>query len=540
MQPRSSQSNPPAYPPHANQPPQSGIRRRPRGAGHPGVQSLIDWLAPWSFWLALLAAFLALFLLVAGALGYFAYFQITDRITPGVQVASMDLSGKQLPDAAVEIHQAFNLDRRIVLDDGLQPLTLPPAELGIQVDAVSTAQQAFLIGHRKDVFFRMGAFLTGITQGEHLSPVILFDEARARLTLSDISAQITVPAQDATIQVQDGRLVALPSKIGYTLNLEETLVPLLASPENLLQSGYLKLMLMPLAPHVEDATQQLQVAQAFLYVPHTLQAYDAVRDESFTWELDPGLLATWLAVAAYDDGVQLDLSTPAVEAYLATLSAQMGDGRDLDPVQDAPRVKAALLAGETATVRVIHSPTTYTVQSGDTLLRIAWHVGLPFWKIIQANPGMDPDHLTLGQTLTIPSQDEMLPLPVVPNKRIEINISQQRLSVFENGERLHKFVISTGIDRSPTQPGIFQVQTHELSAYASVWDLTMPHFLGIYEAWPGFMNGIHGLPTLSNGRRLWGSILGKPASYGCIIMDLDAAEWLYGWAEAGVVVEIQP
>ena len=68
----------------------------------------------------------------------------------------------------------------------------------------------------------------------------------------------------------------------------------------------------------------------------------------------------------------------------------------------------------------------------------------------------------------------------------------------------------------------------------------MPNFLGIYEAWPGFMNGIHGLPMLSNGRRLWGSILGHPASFGCIILTLDAAKWLYDWAENGVVVEIQP
>jgi lipoprotein-anchoring transpeptidase ErfK/SrfK len=142
--------------------------------------------------------------------------------------------------------------------------------------------------------------------------------------------------------------------------------------------------------------------------------------------------------------------------------------------------------------------------------------------------------------LTIPSKDEMLPLPIVPNKRVIITIGEQRLRVYENGELLSDHVISTGIDRSPTQPGVFQVQTHEISAYASVWDLTMPHFLGIYEAWPGFMNGIHGLPTLSNGTRLWGNILGRPASYGCIIMELDAAEFLYNWAEEGVIVELRP
>jgi lipoprotein-anchoring transpeptidase ErfK/SrfK len=37
---------------------------------------------------------------------------------------------------------------------------------------------------------------------------------------------------------------------------------------------------------------------------------------------------------------------------------------------------------------------------------------------------------------------------------------------------------------------------------------------------------------------LWASTLGSPASYGCIILDLAAAEDLYTWAEAGVVVEI--
>jgi lipoprotein-anchoring transpeptidase ErfK/SrfK len=145
-----------------------------------------------------------------------------------------------------------------------------------------------------------------------------------------------------------------------------------------------------------------------------------------------------------------------------------------------------------------------------------------------------------GQTLTIPSKDDLLPLPVVASKRIVISISEQRLWMQQDGGTIAKHIISTGIDRSPTQPGIFQVQSHDPNAYASVWDLHMPDFLGIYEAWPGFMNGIHGLPTLSNGQRLWANILGRPASYGCIILDLKASQQLYDWAEDGVVVEIQP
>ena len=88
-------------------------------------------------------------------------------------------------------------------------------------------------------------------------------------------------------------------------------------------------------------------------------------------------------------------------------------------------------------------------------------------------------------------------------------------------------------------PGVFQVKSHYINAYASNWDLYMPHFLGIYHATPNLLNGIHGLPLLSSGTRLWANVLGQPASYGCIILDLQAAESLYSWAEDGVVVEIQ-
>ena len=77
------------------------------------------------------------------------------------------------------------------------------------------------------------------------------------------------------------------------------------------------------------------------------------------------------------------------------------------------------------------------------------------------------------------------------------------------------------------------------NAYGARWDLWMPNWLSIYEAAPGFFNGIHGLPMLHSGVRLWGSALGHPASYGCIILGLQQAADVYNWAENGVVVEIK-
>ncbi len=171
-------------------------------------------------------------------------------------------------------------------------------------------------------------------------------------------------------------------------------------------------------------------------------------------------------------------------------------------------------------VIVQHAPTTYRVSAGESLWAISLKLGMPMWRIMEVNEGLTTSNIEAGMLLTIPSKNDLLPLPVIPNKRIVVDISNQRMTVYEDGEVRNIYVVSTGIASSPTMAGVFQVQTHEINAYASNWDLYMPHFMGIYEAWPGFMNGIHGLPLLSSGTRLWASTLGSPASYGCIILDL--------------------
>jgi lipoprotein-anchoring transpeptidase ErfK/SrfK len=76
-------------------------------------------------------------------------------------------------------------------------------------------------------------------------------------------------------------------------------------------------------------------------------------------------------------------------------------------------------------------------------------------------------------------------------------------------------------------------------AYASQWDLEMPHFIGIYRAGGDTYNGIHALPILANGQRLWSGNLGSRASFGCIILGIEEAETLFSWAELGVPVIIR-
>jgi len=139
------------------------------------------------------------------------------------------------------------------------------------------------------------------------------------------------------------------------------------------------------------------------------------------------------------------------------------------------------------------------------------------------------DGLAEVVALLTPPTPTPTPVPSPPaqtGKRIEINLTEQHLYVWEGDQLVYDWVCSTGGYGSPTVPGNYQVLDKIPNAYASTWDLQMPYWLGIYYAGT-LENGIHALPILSNGQRLWEGYLGQRVSYGCVILSTEAARTLY-------------
>jgi len=123
------------------------------------------------------------------------------------------------------------------------------------------------------------------------------------------------------------------------------------------------------------------------------------------------------------------------------------------------------------------------------------------------------------------------------SKYILVDISEQHMYVYEGDVLIYSFVASTGINNG-TRAGTFAVQSKIPNAYGSTWDIWMPNWLGIY--WSGGLeNGIHALPILPGGGVLWEGYLGRPVSYGCVVLGTYEAQILYDWAEIGTPVEIQ-
>jgi lipoprotein-anchoring transpeptidase ErfK/SrfK len=156
-----------------------------------------------------------------------------------------------------------------------------------------------------------------------------------------------------------------------------------------------------------------------------------------------------------------------------------------------------------------------------------------------------PAQLSMEVLADTPTPEYVAPKPVYAqssytysgSKYILVDISEQHMYVYEGENLIYSFIASTGMNNA-TRVGTFAVQSKIPNAYGSTWNIWMPNWLGIYWA-GGLENGIHALPILPNGATLWEGYLGRPVSYGCVVLGTYESRLLYDWAEIGTPVEIR-
>jgi LysM repeat protein len=477
------------------------------------------------------------------ALSGYVYFQTADVILPGVRVGEVPLGRLTTHEAETELHRVWNVEYRITavdIGDPSRAWVVEPSKFGLSVDVQASAAQAFSVGRGQGLIADITQMATAIWDGWDISPVVALDENVAEVELRTWNVILEEPPVEAVLALEGGSIVQTPGQIGTTLDVGESLGLLSANPSAvMLDYRFIPLVMKPVEPIIRDVSSAAGEAEALLASALSINAYDPVTDERFAWRPSREEIANWLDIEQDSSGFHVSIDEDRLSGFISTLEAGLGEERSFDHEKAMEAALNGLKNRPAEALLIYYRPTSYVVQAGDTTVSIGVKVGMPYWKLLEANPAVAARGLSVGEAIVIPPRDAMLVLSVVPDKRIVISISEQRMWVYEAGNLIREHIVSTGIARSPTLPGIFQVQSHFLNAYASIWDLYMPHFLGIYKATPDLLNGIHGLPLLSSGVRLWGNVLGRPASYGCIILDLDAASLLYDWAEDVVVVEIR-
>jgi lipoprotein-anchoring transpeptidase ErfK/SrfK len=475
--------------------------------------------------------------------GVYLAYQALGLILPGVQVEGYSLQGLTISEAEADLHRIWNEEAIITAVDTLDPSRswpVAPREFGISVDAHATAMQAYAIGRGQGMFMGISQMISGYSTVVEVKPWVQVDQKLAKAGFLKWAEKVKIQPQDAELALRDALVILKDAHAGMALQVDDSMALLVSSPASiLLEYRFLPLIMEPVEPTIRDVSLPAEKLKRLLEGGWKVSAYDPVTDEFISWEPTRQEIASWLVVQRTSVGFEVSIDQEKVATSIVALSAQLGTQRYVDQPLALSAAFEGLEGEQPDTLIVHYHPSEYVVKPGDNLVSIGFKVGMPYWRLLEENPEVGIKGLINGRTLTIPPKDANLELPIIVNKRIVIDIAEQKMQVYEDRSLAAEYIVSTGVASSPTLPGVFQIQSHLINAYASIWDLYMPHFMGIYKATPDLLNGIHGLPLLSSGRRLWANVLGQPASYGCIILNLDAAEWLYTWAEEGVVVEIR-
>lgn len=94
------------------------------------------------------------------------------------------------------------------------------------------------------------------------------------------------------------------------------------------------------------------------------------------------------------------------------------------PTFDVAARLAQAIPTATATLQPSPTPVTYTVQAGDTLGAIAVKLDVPIENLMAANGLTNPDALSAGQVLIVPSLDSPLPATARP-AGIEVTVTPE-------------------------------------------------------------------------------------------------------------------
>lgn len=127
------------------------------------------------------------------------------------------------------------------------------------------------------------------------------------------------------------------------------------------------------------------------------------------------------------------------------------------------------------------------------------------------------------------------PQGVPGNRWIEVNLYEQTLAVYDQGELVFATLIASGLEPFWTRPGLFQIYKKLDSGPMS----------GSFEADRSDAYYLEDVPWtmyFDDARALhgayWRANLGFPQSHGCVNLTVGDSHWIYNWAQEGDYVYV--
>jgi lipoprotein-anchoring transpeptidase ErfK/SrfK len=215
-------------------------------------------------------------------------------------------------------------------------------------------------------------------------------------------------------------------------------------------------------------------------------------------------------------------------------NADMAGTPDEIAVADLGRALALLRNVPTAPVP---NPGFATIGAPAPAAPVVAALGVPTATPVPPTPVPPKPALPAAQSAApaaAPARSAPAPSASGSGKRILVNLSDQWLYAYENGELVFDAPVATGRDGMQTPTGSYSV-------YAKLSVQTMR---GVENGEPWVVPNVPHVMYINGGVALhgtyWHNLFGSGArpSHGCVNLPLRAAKWLYGWAPVGTPVRV--
>lgn len=150
---------------------------------------------------------------------------------------------------------------------------------------------------------------------------------------------------------------------------------------------------------------------------------------------------------------------------------------------------------------------------------------------VKVGPDEWVEHRFIARVTPSYTRPEAVPV----DKWIEINLYEQTLTAYENGNLVFATLISSGTPPFYTKPGVFQV--YKKLEFDPMW--------GAFEADRSDYYYLEEVPYIMYYDELralhgayWQTLLGYQRSHGCVNLSVADSHWLYNWANEGDYVYV--
>lgn len=448
-----------------------------------------------------------------------------DKIFPGINIQGIDFGGKTRVQAnAYLASQVARLkSSNIYISDNDTNIAVKLSDLGVDFKTSEVVDRAYNLTRMGEFWQKFPKDLGILFRNENFNLVISYNDEQLTNKLNEIAGNTNKEAKNSTVSVSDELVTVVSEEWGSRIDLDQFKTDL----ENYIlnkSNSAIFLQTTKIEPDIKSSQVELVKDEVTKIVFPTIVLTDTGADKEYF--ATPEEVANWIRLRANSNNAPIvEFKEEKISDFIKTISKQTDqkminkkikekDDSVITEGQDGKALDQTQLLNDLR-VLLVDRKIGKSVDNSIELVVEITPKGEEKVAVWEANPaGGGTPGLSEG-------------------KYIEINLSEQRLYLFNGTNAEGNFIISSGKASMPSPEGTFTVQNKNSRAWSATYKLYMPYWMSI-----GGLYGIHELPEWPGGYKEGEAHLGTPVSHGCVRLGVGAAETVYNWTPEGTPVFI--